>query len=412
MSQYLPTGGFRWLDEEEVNDLDVDNIPEDGSKGYILEVDLEYPEELHGAHGQYPLAPEKILVTDDMLSSYSKRLKNKFDMGSSKVPKLTPNLMDKTKYVVHYRNLQLYLRLGLKLKKIHRVIEFNQAPWMKEYIDFNTLHRQNASNLFEKDFFKLMNNSVFGKTMENLRKRVDVKLVNDERTRTKLVSQPYFKSMKIFNDHLVAIEMRKKNLTLNKPIYCGLTILDNSKVLMYGFHYNFIKARYGTQATLLFTDTDSLVYEIKTEDIYRDMFQHKELFDLSDYPTDCPFHDETNRKVQGKFKDETASVPIVEFVGLRSKMYPFKTDEHECKKAKGVKKSVVRKMRHQDYLKTLEKQTRSLARIRAIRSTNHRVASCEISKIGLSSYDDKRYILPDGKATLAIGNSAIVKYCH
>ena len=133
MSQYLPTGGFRWLDEEEVNDLDVDNIPEDGSKGYILEVDLEYPEELHGAHDQYPLAPEKILVTDDMLSSYSKRFKDKFDMGSSKVPKLIPNLMDKTKYVVHYRNLQLYLRLGLKLKKIHRVIEFNQAPWMKEY---------------------------------------------------------------------------------------------------------------------------------------------------------------------------------------------------------------------------------------------------------------------------------------
>ena len=117
MSQYTPTGGFRWLDEEEVNDLDVDNIPEDGSKGYILEVDLEYPEELHGAHDQYPLAPEKILVTDDMLSSYSKRLKDKFDMGSSKVPKLIPNLTDKTKYVVHDRNLQLYLRLGLKLKK-------------------------------------------------------------------------------------------------------------------------------------------------------------------------------------------------------------------------------------------------------------------------------------------------------
>ena len=339
MTQYLPTGGFRWLDEEEVNDLDVDNIPEDGSKGYILEVDLEYPEELHGAHDQYPLAPEKILVTDDMLSSYSKRLKDKFDMGSSKVPKLIPNLHDKTNYVLHYRNLKQCLKLGMKLKKIHRVIEFNQDPWMKEYIDFNTLHRQNASNPFEKDFFKLMNNSVFGKTMENLRKRVDVKLVNDERTRTKLLGQPYFKSMKIFNDHLVAIEMRKKNLTLNKPIYCGFTILDNSKMLLYGFHYEFIKQRYGTQATLLFTDTDSLVYEIKTEDIYRDMFQHKELFDFSDYPTDCPFHDPTNKKVIGKFKDETASVPIVEFVGLRSKMYSFKTEEHECKKAKGVKKS-------------------------------------------------------------------------
>ena len=409
MSQYLPTGGFRWLDEEEVNDLDVDNIPEDGSKGYILEVDLEYPEELHGAHDQYPLAPEKILVTDDMLSSYSKRLKDKFDMGSSKVPKLIPNLMDKTKYVVHYRNLQLYLRLGLKLKKIHRVIEFNQAPWMKEYIDFNTLHRQNASNPFEKDFFKLMNNSVFGKTMENQRNKVNVKLVNDERTRTKLVSQPHFKSMKIFTEDFTGIEMRKKSIQPNKPIYCGFTILDNSKVLMYDFHYNFIKARYGSQATLLFTGTDSLVYEIKTEDIYRDMFQRKELFDFSDYPTDCPFYDETNRKLLGKFKDETASVPIVEFVGLRSKMYSFNTEEHECKKAKGVKNSVVRrKMRHQDYLKTLNHQTRSVARMRAIRSTNHRVTSCEINKIGLSCYDDKRYIMEDGKATLAFGNCQVL----
>ena len=165
--------------------------------------------------------------------------------------------------------------------------------------------------------------------MENLRKRVDVKLCNNIEQRNKLVSQPRFKSMKIFNDHLVAIEMRKKNLTLNRPIYCGFTILDNSKTLMYDFHYNFIKARYGTQATLLFTDTDSLLYEIKTEDVYRDMFERKELFNLSDYPTACPFHDEANRKVLGKFKDETASVPIVEFVGLRSKMYSIKTSKYE-----------------------------------------------------------------------------------
>ena len=138
------------------------------------------------------------------------------------------------------------------------------------------------------------------------------------------------------------------------------------------------------------------------------MFERKEEFDFSDYPKDSQFHDPTNKKVIGKMKDETAFVPIVEFVGLRSKMYSIKTSEHECKRAKGVKKSVVRKMKHQDYLKTLNHQTRSLARMRAIRSTNHRVTSCEINKISLSCYDDKRYILPDGKATLAFGNSAIL----
>ena len=203
--------------------------------------------------------------------------------------------------------------------------------------------------------------------------------------------------------------MRKKSIQLNKPIYCGMAILDNSKMLMYGFHYEFIKVRYGSDATLLFTDTDSLCYHIKTEDIYQDMFERKELFDLSDYPTACPFHDPTNKKVIGKFKDETASVPIVEFVGLRAKMYSFKTEKHECKKAKGVKKSVVqRRCTHEDYKTTLDHQTRSLARMRVIRSTNHRVTSCEVMKIGLSCYDDKRYNMEDGKATLAFGNWAIL----
>ena len=283
----------------------------------------------------------------------------------------------------------------MKLLKIHRAIKFEQQPWLKPYIDFNTSRRMEAKNGFEKDFFKLMNNSVFGKTIENIRKRVDVKLVNDERTRTKLVSQPNFKSMKIFTEDFTGIEMRKKAIRLMKPIYCGFTILGKSKVLINGFHYNFFKERYGSNAKLLFTDTDSLCYHIKTEDIYQDMFERKEEFDFSDYPKESKFHDPTNKKVIGKFKDETASVPIVEFVGLRSKMYSFKTEEYESKRAKGVKKNVVqRRYTHEDYKTTLEKQTRSLARMRAIRSTNHRVTSCEINKTGLSCYGDKRYILP------------------
>ena len=169
---------------------------------------------------------------------------------------------------------------------------------MKEYIDFNTLNRQNASNPFEKDSFKLMNNSVFGKTIENTRKRVDVKLVNDEKKRTKLTSQPHFKRMTIFTEDMAGIEMKKKAIRLMKPIYCGMAILDNSKMLMYRFHYEFIKQRYGSDATLLFTDTDSLCYHIKTEDVYQDMFERKEEFDFSDYPKDSQFHDPTNSRTR------------------------------------------------------------------------------------------------------------------
>ena len=405
MSEYLPVDGFRWLSEDECQKCSVNSIPNESPKGYILEVDLDYPKELHDLHNDYPLAPESIVVEDDVLSAHSKQLREKFKMGSSKTPKLVPNLNDKTKYVVHYRNLKLYLSLGLKLRKIHRVIEFNQEPWMKCYIDFNTSRRREATNDFEKGFFKLMNNSVFGKTMENLRKRVDVKLCNDIEQRNKLVSRPRFKSMKIFNDHLVAIELRKKNLTLNRPIYCGFTILDNSKTLMYDFHYNYIKQKYGPNAKLLFTDTDSLCYEIKTEDAYNDMYDDKQLFDFSDYPADCSFHDVSNKKVIGKFKDETSFTPITEFVGLRSKMYSFKTEEYESKRAKGVKKNVVRKnIVHENYVRTLHDQTQSMVQMKTIRSDHHRIMSYKLNKIGLSCYDDKRFALDNGINTLAYGH--------
>ena len=144
------------------------------------------------------------------------------------------------------------------------------SPWLKQYIDFNTLKRTNAENGFEEDFFKLMNNSVFGKTMENLRKRVDVRLVTDEKKLVRLTSKPTFVSSKIFNENLVAIHKIKETLTLNRPAYVGMCILDISKTLIYDFHYNYIKGTYGNRAKLLFTDTDSLTYEIRTEDAYKD----------------------------------------------------------------------------------------------------------------------------------------------
>ena len=289
MSQYLPTGGFEWLTEEEV---DLSKYNDESEKGLVLEVDLEYPEELHDLHNDYPLAAEKIKVTEDMLSPYCREIAEKFEVKVGLVEKLVPTLSNKERYVLHYRNLQLYMSLGLKLTKIHRALEFDQSPWLKPYIDFNTKKRAKAKNSFEKDFFKLMNNSVFGKTMENLRKRQDIKLVTDEEKLLKWASRPSFISCKIFNEDLVAVHKIKPTLTLNRPAYVGMCILDLSKTLMYDFHYNYIKSQYGDKARLLFTDTDSLMYEIEADDVYQDFWKDKHLFDNSDYPKNSPFFDD------------------------------------------------------------------------------------------------------------------------
>ena len=409
MSQYLPTGGFRWLNEKQINNIDLAKYHDNSKEGLILEVDLEYPQELHDLHNDYPLGPEKIKVTTDMLADYSKKIARKYNISTGLVHKLIPTLNNKIKYVLHYRNLKLYTDLGLKITKVHRVLKFKQSPWLKQYIDFNTEKRKNAKNSFEKDFFKLMNNSVFGKTMENIRKRVDVRLVTDSKKLIKLVSKPTFVSSKIFNENLVAVHKIKESITLNRPAYLGMCILDLSKVLMYDFHYNYIKNKYGKNSRLLFTDTDSLTYEIETEDVYQDFWNDKDKFDNSDYPESSPFFNKVNKKVIGKFKDETASIPITEFIGLRSKMYSYIKDNNKVEKtAKGIKKNIIKNnIKHEDYKKTLFNNEQIHHKMKTIRSQQHQLGSFEINKISLSCFDDKRHLLEDGINSYAYGHYSI-----
>ena len=409
MSQYLPTGNFKWLSQKQIEKTNLGEYTENSKKGLILEVDLEYPQELHDLHNDYPLGPEKVKVAKDMLSDYCKKIADKFNISSGLVHKLIPTLNDKEKYILHYRNLQLYLSLGLKLKKIHRVLEFDQSPWLKQYIDFNTQKRTHAKNSFEKDFFKLMNNSVFGKTMENIRKRVDVRLVTSKEKLSKLASKPTYVSSKIFNENLVAVHKIKETLTMNRPAYIGMCILDLSKTLMYDFHYNYIKHKYGDKAKLLFTDTDSLTYEIETKDAYKDFFKDKSKFDNSDYPENSPYFNKTNKKVIGKFKDEAAGVPIIEFVGLRSKMYSYMKDNDKGgKTAKGIKKNIITKnIKHEDYKEVLFNNKQMQHTMKTIRSNNHQLGSFELNKISLSCFDDKRFIHQNGITSYAYGHYKI-----
>jgi len=251
-------------------------------KGHILEVDLEYPKELHDLHSDYPYCPDHVKVTKNMLSKYSSQLADDQNVKVGICEKLIPNLNNKIKYVLHERNLVQAINAGLKLVKIHRVLQFNQKQWIKPYIEFNTEMRKKAKNEFEKNFFKLMNNSFFGKTMEDKRKRINVKLMTDERKLIKYISKPTYVNSKIFNENLVAVHNIMEKVKLDKPIYVGFSILDISKTLMYDFHYKYIKKLYDDKSKLLFTDTDSLCNEIETKNIYQDMFNNKDYFDLSD----------------------------------------------------------------------------------------------------------------------------------
>ena len=409
MSQYLPTGGFRWMTQKQIDKIDLNKYNEESKKGLILEVDLKYPKDLHDLHNDYPLAPEKIKVKKEMLSNYCETIRSKYNISTGLVEKLIPTLSNKERYVLHYRNLKLYTKLGLEVDKYHRVLEFDQSPWLKQYIDYNTEKRKNAKNDFEKDFFKLMNNSVFGKTMENLRKRVDVRLVTDEKKLLKLTSKPTYVSSKIFNENLVAVHKIKETLTLNRPAYVGMCILDLSKTLMYDFHYNYIKEIYGNKAKLLFTDTDSLTYEIEAKDVYKDFFKDKDKFDNSDYPKYSPFFYKKNKKVIGKFKDEAAGIPITEFVGLRSKMYSYIKDNNKGgKTAKGIKKNVIKNnIKHDDYKETLFYDKQMYHKMKTIRSENHQLGSYELNKVSLSCFDDKRYIHKNGKSSYAYGHKKI-----
>ena len=211
---------------------DVMSINEKIDIGYILEVDLEYPKKVHELHHDCPLAPEKLAVSSDMLFTYCKNITNKYDIKVGYIKKLIPHLSNKTKYVLYYKDLQMCLSIGMKLTKIHRVLKFKKSDWMKKYINFNTEKRKTAANDFEKDFFKLMVNSVYSKTIENLRKRIYVRLVNNEKDFLKYANRPIHVTHKLFDKDYAAIYEIKPVLVLNKPIYVGFTVLDLSKWMM------------------------------------------------------------------------------------------------------------------------------------------------------------------------------------
>lgn len=255
-----------------------------------------------------------------------------------------------------------------------------------------------------------MNNAVFGKTMESLRNRVNVHLVMDPVRFKKLVARPTLRQAEIINHDLVMVKLARPHIIMEKPIYVGFCILELSKVTMYEFHYDHIVDKYGQNARLLYTDTDSFIYHIQTEDLYDDMARDIDIYDTSNFDRDHPLFSERNNKVVGKFKCETGSVAPCEFVGLRSKMYSLLVPSASKPKlrAKGVKKSYVKQhVTHLNFLETLRQKRSTPAKFQVFRSRNHVLNTVNINKVCLTAYDDKRYILEDGITTLAYGHENI-----
>ncbi|XP_071054997.1 uncharacterized protein [Onthophagus taurus] len=393
MRRKLPTGGFRWLSDEEIQKLDIYNTEDDSEKGYVFEVDLEYPEAIHDEHNDLPFCPERIVPP------------------GSKNAKLIANLENKTKYIIHNVNLKQCIKFGLKLTKIYRVLEFKQSNWMRSYIDFNSDKRAKAKNEFEKNHYKAMNNIVYGKTMENVEKRVDIRLVTHWECRHKkpgveaLIAKPNFKSSKIFCDNLIAVQLNVAEVRYCKPLYVGFSILELSKTVMYSFFYDYLKVKYGNNITLLYTDTDSLILEITTPNVYEDIKENIEFFDTSNYPLENIHNIPRGRSVLGRMKDEYPNRCITSFVGTGAKAYCITLLNDNVKKAKGVKKYVIDKhLRVTDYKRVVECGGSVHKKIYILKSEFHTMYTELKNKIALSSCDDKRYILPNGCNTLAWGH--------
>ena len=371
MSKKLPVNGFKWIDNNEINEDFIKNYDENNDKGYIFEVDVKYPKKIHELHSDLPFLPERMEI--------------------NKSKRLVCNLYNNKKYVAHINTLKQALNHGLKFKKIHRVIEFNQEAWLKPYIDMNTELRKLAKNDFEKDLFKLMNNSVFGKTMENIRKHRDIKLVTTDRKRSTLVSEPNYHTINLISE----------DLSMNKPIYLGSSILEISKILMYEFWYDYMKRKYNDNVRLCYMDTDSFVMHIKKNNFYKDIASDVEnRFDTSNYEVNRPLPTGKNKKVIGLMKDELGGKIITEFVTLRPKTYSLLTDDgKEDKKAKGTKKCVIKKMiKFNDYKKCLLNDEVMLKPQQRFISKKHDVYTKNINKLPLSNNDDKR-IVPSNKIT-------------
>jgi hypothetical protein len=438
MTGKLPYKDYKMMDVGPLNHEEVARLNKQVMElsDCIVEVDVAAcPRHLHDAHNQYPFLPEHMVVEHGELSQWQRdcmeRTKGKF----FRCKKLMGTLRAKEHYVVHIDTLKYAMMNGLQVTKVHRGISFESKAWMKPYIDFNTMMRKRCADAGDDagvQYFKDASNAIFGKMMEGVRNRTNVKLVSGGAQLRLEGAKPHFHRVldkmvhrgEEVDDFTVGVQLGVQTVRLDKPIAVGMAILDLSKVRMQRFHYGYMLPKYGAENTdLLGTDTDSLTYHVRTADLYKDQAENAEYFDTSNYPygpqlpnSDAPditrFFDARNKKVPGKMKDECGGLGVMtRWIGLRSKCNSYEVQCGEGKvpaahnTLKGINRSVVKQqIITDDYVKALFQGTVLRVDCPRIRSVGHQLQTIVQNKKALSAYDDKRFICDNGITTLAYGH--------
>ena len=402
MSQPLPDDEYEWVSSDDCQDAMAafqDRASRDRwydqEKHYIFEVDMDYPSELHDRDDDYPLAPETMTIEATITGEKQHQLRAKYYGAACPFSrKLICSFLPKRKYVVHGHLLRFYLDRGMKLIKIHRAIRFTASPYFEPYINNNTQKRaQNKTNENDRNYYKLMNNAVFGKTIENVAKRSDIRLVTEEEKARQLAEKPHCLDFRVFDDNLIGVEMRKIRHNINKPFQHGFCVLEWSKLKMYQF-YALLKDAFKDKVRMLYTDTDSFFLQFFVDDLKKELINRRVIgaFDFSEVSEGHPtkLHSADNAGVVGYFKDECKGHPVVEFVGLRPKMYSFTVMDADVYEpilpvypvdirhkavAKGVSRANIKRFSHEDYLTMFREGDVRKVTNRRIASQLHQVFS-------------------------------------
>ena len=429
----VPVGDFAWVENGSLSTVDaIMALDPDGELGYTIQCDWRFPLELHDVLNDYTPAPELMPVTDAMLSPWQTALKAGSGRGRTDLPKLVPSLLDKRAYICHFRNFQAYVRLGMVPTNISRVLRFRQEAVFAPWVQTCTERRKEASaagNEFGVSFWKLMINAVYGKTMEDVTRYRDITVLATDKRTERLVRDPRYRGFTIFGPTLAALERVPKRVVLNKPTAQGAAILDNSKLVLLDFWYGQMQRRYGHgRVKLLMTDTDSIVVQVTTGDVYRDMAEQLEQYDTANYPRSHPLYSSERDKTPLLMKDELGGIPMTEFVALQPKVYAYTAMGEQGagqQKAKGTSKAVTKGLTIDTYRSVLDACNRTVAEhvaglpssfeevrrpMHALRSAGHEMFLVEQDKIALGGFDNKRWIGQDGIAMRAFGHWRNVGY--
>lgn len=410
----LPYAKFKWLSTEEISEIDWKNVNTETDEGYILEVDLVYPKKYHKYHSNFPLAPENLEITYDDLSPTMKEIFFTLEQKTKyNDKKLVATFHERKQYVLHFKNLKLYLQLGMRLNKVHRVMQFKQKAFIAPFIEKCTRLRQNAKTKFEQDQFKKVANCVYGKTIQNNRSYIRVKLHNKTSSLLRSVSDSTFKNFVIIDENLVQTNHKLWIIKHDRPIYAGFTILELSKHFMYDFFYNVLIKNLKCDLQLGMSDTDSFLFKVNNSKTFREHI--KEHMDYSNYPSEHHMFSNNNKSKLGYFKDELAGKFICcEFVGLKSKCYSLllkniqSGHSEEKKVCKGLGRIAINnRLKFAHYKKCLLNGIPKRYDFNAIRSTKHKITTVRIKKKALSHFDSKRWIYSCGIHSDPYGSSQI-----